>query len=200
MKKSYNLNRKTLCWMLTFIMAGFFMVGDAPALLKKKKLAGDQREDIRQMAAQTLDRLYKIKPEAKEAIEKSAGYGVFSDASLKILVAGGGRGAGVVMDNTTKEETFMKMVEIQAGLGVGIKKFRVIFAFENQEVLNNFIESGWQFGGQATAAAKGEERGGAFAGAFSVSPGIWLYQLTDKGLALEVGIKGTKYYKDKTLN
>jgi hypothetical protein len=34
----------------------------------------------------------------------------------------------------------------------------------------------------------------------SVSPGIWLYQLTDDGLALELTGKGTKYYKDDDLN
>ena len=200
MKKNHKLHQKSLCWMLVFILAGFFIVADSSALLKKKKLADDQREDIRQMATQTLDRLYKVHPEAKEAIEKAAGYGVFSNSSLKILVAGAGKGAGLVVNNSTKEETFMKMLELQVGRGMGVKKFSVIFAFENQQVLSDFTESGWQLSGQATAAAKGKERGGAFAGAFSVSPGIWVYQLTDKGLALEVSIKGTKYFKDKDLN
>ena len=34
----------------------------------------------------------------------------------------------------------------------------------------------------------------------AVSPGVWLYQLTDTGLAAEVTAKGTKYYKDNDLN
>jgi hypothetical protein len=42
--------------------------------------------------------------------------------------------------------------------------------------------------------------GGSFAGAVSIRPGVWLYQLTDDGLALELTAKGTKYYKDKALN
>ena len=37
-------------------------------------------------------------------------------------------------------------------------------------------------------------------GAVSVSPGVWLYQLTDDGLALEATVKGAKYYKDDALN
>jgi hypothetical protein len=42
---------------------------------------------------------------------------------------------------------------------------------------------------------------GAWAtGAKSISPGVWLYQLTDDGLALELTAKGTKYYKDEELN
>jgi GGDEF domain-containing protein len=34
----------------------------------------------------------------------------------------------------------------------------------------------------------------------AVSPGVWLYQLTETGLALELTAKGTKYYKDDALN
>ncbi|MET0683395.1 MAG: hypothetical protein ABWZ29_08655, partial [Casimicrobiaceae bacterium] len=64
----------------------------------------------------------------------------------------------------------------------------------------NFINSGWEFGGQATAAAKSENKGAAYQGAVAVSPGVWIYQVTDKGLALELTAKGTKYYKDSDLN
>jgi hypothetical protein len=33
-----------------------------------------------------------------------------------------------------------------------------------------------------------------------VSPGVWVYQLTETGVALELTAKGTKYYKDDDLN
>ena len=66
--------------------------------------------------------------------------------------------------------------------------------------MTEFFNSGWEFGGQTSAAAKAGDEGGAFSGAMSVSPGIWLYQLTDDGLALELTGKGTKYYKDDDLN
>ena len=55
-------------------------------------------------------------------------------------------------------------------------------------------------GAQATAAATTGDQGVAYQGAAAVSPGVWLYQLTDKGLAAEVTVKGTKYYKDDDLN
>jgi len=60
----------------------------------------------------------------------------------------------MAVDNKTKSETFMKMFEIQGGLGMGVKKFRVVFVFENEKVFDSFVNSGWQFGGQASAAAK----------------------------------------------
>jgi len=55
-------------------------------------------------------------------------------------------------------------------------------------------------GGRWLAAARNEGEGAATQGALSVSPGVWLYQLTDDGLALELTVKGTKYYKDDDLN
>jgi lipid-binding SYLF domain-containing protein len=94
----------------------------------------------------------------------------------------------------------MKMVEIQAGLGLGVKKFRLVWVFEKEADLNAFVNSGWELGAQTTAAAKAAGKGEAFAGATSIKPGVWLYQLTDDGLALELTAKGTKYYKDSDLN
>jgi lipid-binding SYLF domain-containing protein len=133
-------------------------------------------------------------------VEGAAGYAVFSNFGMKILIAGGGKGSGLAVDRKTKSETFMNMAEVQAGLGFGIKKFRVVFVFESEKLLQAFINSGWEVGAQATAAAKLADQGTAFAGAISVQPGVWLYQLTDDGLAAELTVKGTKYYKSGDLN
>jgi lipid-binding SYLF domain-containing protein len=177
----------------TFFAEIKFSVGTDTKIEQKQK-------DIRTMAQDTLNRLYKADPKAKSAVEGAAGYAVFGNLGVKILVAGSGNGKGIAVDNKTKHETFMKMIELQAGLGMGVKKFSVIFVFDNEKAFNSFVNSGWQFGGQATAAAKNGDTGGAMAGAASVSDGVWMYQLTDKGLAVEITAKSTKYYKDDDLN
>ena len=103
---------------------------------------------------------------------------------MKILFAGGGSGSGIAVNRKTNKETFMKMVEVQAGLGIGVKKFRLVWVFETQGALDKFVSQGWELGAQATAAAQMSGQGKqAYAGAMSVSPGVWLYQLTDDGLA-----------------
>lgn len=159
------------------------------------------RADIRKASSQVLADLYKAQPSAKKAVESAAGYATFSNFGMKILVAGGGSGKGVaVKKGKKKQEVFMKMAEVQAGLGFGVKKFKLIFVFENAAVFDNFVNSGWEGSAQATAAATTGEVGAAYAGAVPVSNGIWLYQLTDKGVALEATVKGTKYYKDDDLN
>ena len=158
------------------------------------------RTEITKMSDATLSRLYKAQPQAKTAVAKAAGYAVFSNFGMKIFVAGSGTGKGVAVSNATKKKTYMKMVEVQAGLGIGVKKFRLVWVFEQQKDLDAFINSGWELGGQTSAAAQASGQGASFAGAMSVAPGIWLYQLTDDGLALELTAKGTKYYKDSDLN
>jgi lipid-binding SYLF domain-containing protein len=163
------------------------------------KVAKKQNE-VRKMAHDTLELLYKADPKSKAAVKGAAGYAVFSNLGVKILVAGSGSGKGIAVDNKSKHETFMKMIELQAGLGMGVKKFRVVFVFDSEKALNSFVNSGWEFGGQTTAAAKNGDKGAALAGAVSVSEGVWMYQLTDKGLALELTAKSTKYYKDDDLN
>ena len=161
----------------------------------------EMQEDVRAMSQRTLDRLYAVQPKARQAVTGAAGYAVFSNFGLKIFVAGGGKGQGIAINNRTKAETFMRMAELQAGFGMGVTKFSLVWVFDTSEALNQFVNSGWELGAQASAAAKaGDDRGASLEGSLSVSPGVWLYQITDAGLALELTAKGTKYYKDEGLN
>ena len=184
---------------LTCVLALALPVAPAYALFDSKPVA-QQRADILKQSEQTMNRLYRLQPHAKELVEKSAGYATFSNFGMKIFIAGGGSGSGVVMRKGDGKPTFMKMVEVQAGLGIGVKSFTVVFVFESEQALNSFINSGWEFGGQATAAAKYDNKGGAYQGAAHVADGVWMYQLTDNGLAAEITAKGTKYYQDSDLN
>ena len=159
-----------------------------------------QQKEVENVAQKTLEQLYTADPPAKAAVQHAAGYAVFNNMGVKILFAGSGAGKGIAVNNKTKKVTFMKMVELQAGLGFGVEKFSVVFVFENDKVLNNFVNSGWEFGAQASAAAKTMTKGGAMAGAAAVSDGVWMYQLTEAGLAAEITATSTKYYKDGDLN
>jgi lipid-binding SYLF domain-containing protein len=160
----------------------------------------ESQADVHKAAQQALAALYKAQPAARKAVESAAGYAAFSNFGMKILVAGSGTGKGMAFNNKTKAETYMKMVEVQAGLGFGLKKFQVVWAFETEKALSDFVNSGWDLSGQATASAKSGDKGAAYQGALSVAPGVWLYQMSGDSLALELTAKGTKYYKDSDLN
>jgi len=176
---------------LTLLASGFASAKDSP---------DQKREKTRKMASQTLQDLYKIQPSAQAAIQKSAGYAVFSNIGTNLLLLSTARGSGIAVNSKSKQETFMKMVSAGAGLGAGVKDYRVVFVFENNDAFTRFLDSGWSGSAQADAAAKAGKSGAAYSGATEVSPGVWVYQITKNGLALQATLQGTKYYKDDDLN
>ena len=127
-----------------FVVASLFCLLAVGTSADDEKDKEKERTEVRQMAQQTLARLYKAQPSAQAALQKGYGYAVFSNTGIKILFGGSGHGEGVAVNNKTKAETFMKMFELQAGLGMGVKKFKVIFIFDNQKAFDSFVNSGWE--------------------------------------------------------
>ena len=158
------------------------------------------RHQVREMAQDALASLYEILPGARRAIERSAGYAVFSTFGVKLFFAGGTTGKGMVVNKRTGRQTFMKMAQVQGGLGFGVDKNRLIFVFANEQALRNFIDQGWEFGAQANVSAMAGGQGGMFTGAAAIAPGVYLYQLTDTGLSATLTVSGTKFFKDGDLN
>ena len=160
----------------------------------------EKKTKIRAAVSQTLQDLYKLQPGAQAAIHKSAGYAVFKNFGTNLLVVSTASGSGIATNNQTKQETFMKMISGGAGLGVGVKDFRAIFVFTSDKAYNDFLTSGWSGSAQTDAAAKAGSSGGAISGAVEVAPDVYVYQITKNGLALQLTLQGTKYYKDDDLN
>jgi len=160
----------------------------------------EQRAEIRNNAMRTLDQLYAAQPSARQAVQKAAGYAVFSEISTKILLAGGGGGKGIVVDTISDQETFMLMATLQAGYGMGITKTHLVWVFETEADLKNFIANGYMLGADVNLQVNPGTGGGVYQGAAQIQPGVWLYQLSDAGLALDLTVEGTKYFKDPDLN
>lgn len=137
-----------------------------------KDTPDEQRAKIQKMSTDTLAKLYKLHPAARQDIGTSAGYAVFNNLGTNVLVLSTANGKGVAVRSSNKQETFMKMISAGVGLGIGVKKYSAIFVFENDEAFSKFIDSGWDASGQADAAAKTSSSGGAYSGAASVSPGV----------------------------
>lgn len=175
-------------------------IGVSYAQFGASQTKAQQQEAILKTNDDILKRLYQAEPRSKVLIEKSPGYAVFSNFGMKIFIAGGGSGKGAVYQASPKKVTYMDMVEVQAGLGLGISSFQIVYIFQTPGAMNDFVNSGWTFGGQASAAAKYQDQGGSYQGAQLVAPGILAYQLIDSGLAIDITAKGTKYYKDGDLN
>ena len=158
------------------------------------------RTQVREMAQDALASLYEIAPGTRRIVERSAGYAVFSTFGVKLFFAGGTTGKGLVVNHRTGRQTFMKMLQVQGGLGFGVNPNRLIFVFTNERALRNFIDQGWEFGGQANLSAMAGGQGAQFSGAAAVAPGVYLYQLTQTGLSASLTVGGKKFFKDGDLN
>lgn len=187
MKKFLVLSLVTL----TFILSGCATTGSAPP--------NEKRNLVQSMRANTLTQLYQKKPDVKQQIASSAGYAVFDNANVNVVLASFGGGYGVVKNNLTGKSTYMNMGEAGLGVGLGVKDFNVVMVFHNQAALNRFVEHGWAFGANADAAAKYEDTGGALV-AEAIADQVTVYSLTENGLALQAVLKGTKFWIDSELN
>jgi lipid-binding SYLF domain-containing protein len=115
------------------------------------------------------------------------------------------RGASFNLDankvEMTRDRTLQpKMVQVRGGKRFGVNQNRLIFVFTDEQALRNFINQGWEFGCHLKLSAMAGGQGGMFSGAAAVSPGVYLYQVTQTGLAATLTVGGTKFFKDGDLN
>ncbi|WP_202301714.1 lipid-binding SYLF domain-containing protein [Dryocola clanedunensis] len=171
--------------------------------------ASQQRTSIQHMRNDTLSKLYQVHPEAQAEIKKSQGYAVFASNSSKIFVFGFGSGYGIVKDFRSGKNTYMKMAQGGAGLGIGVKQLRTVLIFNDSKALSDFITNGYIVGADANAAAKYDDKGlpAVGASASAVAPSsvtapkpVTVYELTEKGLAAQAMVNGYKYWPDDELN
>ncbi|MCS2162869.1 YSC84-related protein [Scandinavium sp. H11S7] len=190
---------KSLFLILALVIAGCSASGDT---------AREQRATIQKMRTDTLTQLYNLHPEARSDIQHSTGYAVFSSNSSKIFVVGFGGGYGVVKDLHTGKDTYMKVAQGGAGVGVGIKQLSTVIVFHDSKSLNKFITDGYVVGADANAAAKYDDKGagtgasasGVATDAQSLPSKVSVYEITEKGLAAQAMLNGYKYWPDDDLN
>lgn len=189
--------KKTVFSSLAVIVILTLVSGCGPSA---KLPVAERKQLVRNMETETLQRLYREQPSTKDKIKKASGYGVFSNANVNLIFVSAGGGYGVVVDNSTGKRTHMKMALGGIGFGLGVKDYRQVLIFKSKNSLNTFIESGWEFGGHADAAAKAGESGGELSEEGAIGADIEAYAMTESGLALQATIAGTKYWKNEDLN
>ncbi|MBQ4495541.1 MAG: hypothetical protein II968_07215 [Selenomonadaceae bacterium] len=160
----------------------------------------EQRAQINELHDKTLAKLYEKYPHARRVINECYAYATLSSTGIKLGLFGDAHGRGIAINNQTGERVYLRMKELSAGLGLGVKEYDLIFLLNTREAWDNFIIGKIRFGASAEASADDGVSGGTIEGATYVAPGVWLFQMTTKGLALDATLKGTKIYKDKKLN
>ena len=180
----------TTCGLVLSLAAGSAFAQDD----KAKKQA-----EVKKSTAATLPKFYKADPKLSAEVSKAPGYAVFTTYGLSFLIGGAG-GSGLVHDNKTKKDTYMDMAQASAGLQIGASESEILIVFKSDKAMQQFIDSGWEFGGgggvQAGAGGKSVGPGG---GENVIADALY-YTLTKNGLQAGGAVAGTKFWKSKSLN
>ena len=154
-----------------------------------------KRAKIDETAGKTLNDVLSENEKAQDLYDKAYGWAAFDNLKIAFGFSGGG-GNGVAVNKQTGNRTYMKMGSAGVGIGIGGKKYQVLFLFQDEQTFRNFVDKGWKADAQAGAQAGGS---GAAAQTDFVN-GIAVYQISDKGLIASADVSGTKYWKNDKLN
>ncbi len=158
-----------------------------------------RRQAILDMRNEVLTELYAMRPDTEAQIFDAVGFAVFSNADISLLITSVGGGVGVVRNNRSGEDVFLRMGEVGVGLGAGVTDVRLVMVFHSSDALNRFTEAGFTFGSDIDAAARAGELGAAI-GAEAIADNVTVYQITESGLALQASLQAARYWWDPDLN
>ena len=139
----------------------------------------------------TLSRLYSTVNGSQELISKASGVLVFPQVLSAGFWIGGQYGTGAlrVQGRTTG---YYSTLAGSFGLQIGAQSKAIIFAFMNQEALNDFTSSqGWSAGADATVALVTVGANGNVDTSTAMSP-VEAFVLTNAGLMAGVSLEGVK--------
>jgi hypothetical protein len=159
-----------------------------------------QRDYTLDMRDRTLERLYEKYPAARRAVEEGPGFAVFDNRKFGLLFFASGSGYGVVTDNASNHNTYMKAVQFSPGLGLAGNVYKTVIVFNDDAALRHFLGAPFDVGIRAEAGAKVGDTGGTVGGGVPLARGVQVYQFTDTGVVLRADIPIVKYLRSDRLN
>jgi lipid-binding SYLF domain-containing protein len=156
--------------------------------------AQEKRDFLVELEERTLAELVENQPDAQADVDRAVGYAVFSNKMTKIPMVGAGDGIGVVFNEKTGERTYLKVGRLDVGGGLGVREFRLVVIFFDEETLKKLVSGKLEIGAGAEAGA-GESDIGTGAGGIAGSrkEDYVLYQLSDKGVSATLTVRMIRF-------
>ena len=188
---------------VVLLAAAFFVSGQAalgqdappqdPPLTPAEKEA--ERNLRLKIGTDGLEKLYKLYPEARQTVEKAVGYAVFDITSTYAILFVGQKGKGVLYDNQAKKPVYMSSLRAGTGPGLGYQRVFQVFVFKSKGAMEQFVVAGGTGGDVSASVSTGKD-----GSVRSFNPSIDIYQIPEKGFALQASWGGTVYSVDRQLD
>jgi lipid-binding SYLF domain-containing protein len=159
-----------------------------------------QRDYTLDMRDRTLERLYEKYPAARPSVERGPGYAVFENRKFGLMIFASGSGYGVVTENASNRNTYMKVYQFSPGFGLTGNVYKMVIVFNDDAALRRFLGAPLEVGIRAEAGAKVGATGGTLGGAVPLARGVQVYQFTDTGIVLRADVPIVKYMRNDRLN
>ncbi len=160
----------------------------------------DQRAYTLKVRDEALAELAVREPESQALIASAPGYVFMSGFSLHPGLMTLGNAYGVIQNNLTGKQTYVRLTRFAVGPGLAIKGYYGVVTIDTPEALEKLEQGTWYGVAFADASFKfGETGGSASAGDTSeISSNAWLW--THTGFSIEVAAGGGKLYLEDELN
>lgn len=109
-------------WALVLVLfAGGLLAVDAGLFGPKGDTVEAKQRTIREQRDAVLAEACAAQPALKERVKQAAGYATFRQTDVNLFLLASGNGYGVLVDNRSGKETFLRMASIGGGVGMGVK-------------------------------------------------------------------------------
>jgi lipid-binding SYLF domain-containing protein len=170
-------------------------------LAPKGDTVAEQRAFADHRRDESLAALCEDHSDLKEQLAKSAGYVVFNNFSLHVGLISFATGHGVLTDNATKKETYLKWKRLTIGPGIAAKGMYGVVLFDDAKTVEKFAKGPWVTGGQGELGFVFGDFGGALELAWLYNGHAKAYYTTHTGVALELELFGIgKVSNNRDLN
>ena len=178
---------------LTVVISGVLLAASCSSTYGS--MSGQEKQDfLAGVEQKTLAELIEKSPEIQAEIDRSVGHAVFSNRSAKIPFIGAGDGIGVVFDKKTGERTYLKVQRLDVGGGLGVREYRLVVVFFEEEPLEKLAGGKLELAAGAEAGAgKGDVGLGTEGISGKQKEKLALYQLSDTGVSATITVSMIRY-------
>jgi len=178
---------------LASVMLAALLVVSCSSTLKSMSVE-EKRAHLAEVEQMALADLVEKKPEVQAEMDRSVGHAVFSNRSAKIPFIGAGDGIGVVFDKETGERTYLKVQRLDVGGGFGIREYRLVVVFFEEEALQKLASGKLELSaGAEVGAGKGDVGLGTEGISGKQKEKLVLYQLSDTGVSATITVTLIRY-------